>query len=183
LGIIVTIAGIVWVVLERRPESAIGRSGQPDHPDSGSLLKGVLLGLGAAAGQAVGLVLAKQGMSYTGAGMTPLEACFIRMVVGFAVMLATAGFRGKIIEVARIFIKPKALGYCSAGAVSGPFLAVWMSLVAIKLIPTGVAATLNAMTPVAVIPLVAVMGRERVSARAILGALVAVGGSAILFLS
>ena len=63
----------------------------------------------------------------------------------------------------------------------GPFLGVWLSLVAVSMIPTGIAATLNATTPILIIPVVIAYYREKVSYRALVGAVLAVGGMALLF--
>ena len=67
-----------------------------------------------------------------------------------------------------------------AGAVFGPFLGVWMSLVALDHAPVGIAQTLCSLSPIFILPVVVVVNRERVSLRAVIGACVAVGGVAIL---
>jgi drug/metabolite transporter (DMT)-like permease len=59
---------------------------------------------------------------------------------------------------------------------------VSLSLLAIQYTEAGVAATIMALTPVLIIPPAVWLNRERVSARAVLGAVVAVCGTAILFL-
>jgi drug/metabolite transporter (DMT)-like permease len=71
--------------------------------------------------------------------------------------------------------------FAAGGAIMGPFLGVWLSLVAVKMIPAGIAATLNAMTPIMVIPVVIFYYKEKVSYRAVLGAVVAFIGVALLF--
>jgi drug/metabolite transporter (DMT)-like permease len=76
----------------------------------------------------------------------------------------------------------RAMAFAFAGATAGPFLGVWMSLVAVSKIEAGIAATLNATTPVMIIPIVLWYYKEKVSTRAILGAVVAVIGVAMLFL-
>ncbi len=68
-----------------------------------------------------------------------------------------------------------------AGPRWGPFLGVWMSLVASDRAPLGVAQTLCGLSPVFILPFAALIHKERVSPRAVLGAVVAVGGSAVLF--
>ena len=68
------------------------------------------------------------------------------------------------------------------GAFFGPFLGVSFSLIAVKYTETGVAATLMALAPVFIIPPAILIQKERVSTRAVLGAIVAVTGSALLFL-
>lgn len=67
------------------------------------------------------------------------------------------------------------------GAVTGPFLGVWLSLVACDRAPLGVAQTLLTLSPVFILPATAILHRERISARAVIGALLAVGGAAVLF--
>lgn len=183
LGIAMSIGGIVWVVLERRFKGGPNFGITSDHPDSGSLLKGVMLGMGAAIGQAVGLVMAKQGMFFSGGTVEPLSAAFLRMLVAFPAIVLLAGLRGRLSEVGRALRDIRAFGWSTAGATVGPFLGVWMSLLALKYIETGIAATLNAMTPVAILPLVIWFYKEKVSLRATLGAVVAVAGAAILFLA
>jgi hypothetical protein len=73
------------------------------------------------------------------------------------------------------------MGYATMGAFFGPFIGVGMSLVAVKYAPVGVAATIMAIVPVLIIPFVIVLYRERISPRAILGAVLAVAGVALLF--
>ncbi len=94
-----------------------------------------------------------------------------------------AGIRGRIGEVLSAFNHRPAVLLAAGGAVFGPFLGVWTSLVALKFIPAGIAATLNATTPVWIIPNVVLYYKEHVTCRAVLGALIAVGGVAVLFLT
>ena len=182
LGIAVTIGGISWVVLERRFQGSNHFNLQPGHPDSGSLVKGVLLALVAALGQAAGLVLAKQGMLHAGGTVEPLPAAYIRMAVSLVVIWIITAFRGQLGQAARAMKNGPALGLSAAGALFGPFLGVWMSLVAVKYIATGLAATLNSTTPVMILPLIIFWYKEKVTPRATLGAIVTVCGVALIFL-
>lgn len=183
LGIVVTIAGITWVVSQRRFGSDNLFILSHDHPDRGSLFKGVLLALGAALGQASGLVLAKQGMFHAGGTVEPLEASYVRMTVSLFIILIITAVRGQLLHTIGAMKNSRALSFCAAGAVVGPFLGVWMSLVAVKHIATGLAATLNSTTPVMILPLVVLWYKERVTLRAIFGAVIAVCGVALIFLS
>ena len=63
-GIVITIGGISWVVAERRYKN--NNSVAADHPDSGTMRKGIMLGLLAALGQAAGLVISKHAMLHSG---------------------------------------------------------------------------------------------------------------------
>jgi drug/metabolite transporter (DMT)-like permease len=64
----------------------------------------------------------------------------------------------------------------------GPVTGIWLSLVAVRHTETGIAATLMATTPILILPLLAVVEKERVSARAIVGTVISVIGVALLFL-
>ena len=183
LGIAITVGGIAWVVSERKFRALKMNTLAIDHPDSGSLTKGIIYALGAAVGQALGLVLAKYAMFNAGGTVEPLEASYVRMLAALPAIWLISGVRGKLPAVIRSFKNLPAVGFCAAGAVVGPFLGVWMSLVAVKYIPTGIASTLNSMTPVMVIPLVIWLYKEKVTARAWLGAILAIIGIAVLFLA
>jgi drug/metabolite transporter (DMT)-like permease len=83
--------------------------------------------------------------------------------------------------VAAAFSEPRALGHTAVGAFFGPFLGVSLSLFAVQRIDTGVAASLMAMTPILILPVLALTGRERIGPGGVLGAVVAVAGVALLF--
>jgi len=170
LGMGLTVFGVAWVVLERKK----ARGGAASRPP----VSGILLGLGGAFGQAVGLVLSKYGMR----DYDPFAATQIRVmagVVAFAVIFTVAGIWPRVVEALR---NRPAMSRTALGAVFGPFLGVSLSLLAVKHTETGVAATIMSIVPVLIIAPAALIFKEKVTARAVLGAVVAVGGVAVLFL-
>lgn len=179
LGICVTISGISWVVAERKTRSANNVADY--HPDSGSMFKGILLGLGGGAGQGIGLVLAKYGMFVSGPTVEPMEASYIRMLFAVSAIWIFSAMRGQLSSVFSAIKHRSAMAFCVGGAICGPFLGVWCSLIAVSMISAGVAATLNATTPVMILPLVFFVNKEKISFRTILGTIVTVLGVAILF--
>ncbi len=181
LGIAAAVGGIAWVVMER--QFVTSNNLAAGHPDAGSKAKGVLMALIAAFGQASGLILAKYGMLRAGAPIAPMDASYIRMLTGLVAIWLISAFRGNIKHTLEAMKDRKAMGFSFGGAFFGPFLGVWMSLVAVRIIPAGIAATLNAMTPILIIPAVILIYKEKVSARAIIGAVVAVLGVALLMLT
>ncbi len=181
IGILATLGGITWVVLERNFSTS--NNVALDHPDSGSKAKGVTMAIIAALGQAAGLILAKYGMLRAGAEIAPMDASYIRMLTALVAIWLISGIRGNLKPTVLAMKNQKAMMFTLGGAFFGPFLGVWMSLVAVRLIPAGIAATLNAMTPILVIPAVMIIYKEKVSARAIFGAIVAVFGVALLMLN
>lgn len=177
IGIAVTLTGVAWVTAERRHRQE--KQVTNNYADKGSKTAGVFLALAGAAGQAIGLVLAKAGMND---GLDPLPATFIRMVAAGVIIWLYSLIAGDIKDIGKRYRDGKALLLATGGAICGPFLGVWMSLVAVHNTEAGIAASIIATVPVLVIPLVVLFYKEKVSMRAIIGAIVAIAGVAILFL-
>jgi drug/metabolite transporter (DMT)-like permease len=172
-AMIVTLGGVAWVVLERTP---------PPEDEAAIVVKparGYALAVVGALGQAGGLLLSKVGMGDYDA----MAATQIRVMAGIAsyvVLFFAIRFWG---EVGKAIRHRTGMGFATLGAATGPFLGVTLSLVAIQHTQTGIAATIMSITPVMIIPFVMVIHKEKVSLRAAIGAVVAVGGVAILWLS
>lgn len=171
LGLFITLAGVIWVTTDRKDEHIDNREG--------SKLIGVLMGVGGAAGQALGLILAKQGM---GDSFDSLSATFIRMMSAAIIMWIIAILRGEIRGTLRHLTDRRAVYTLLGAAFVGPTIGVWMSLVAVKYTAVGIAATIMATYPVVVIPLTMLIHHERPSYRSVLGAIIAVIGVALLFI-
>jgi drug/metabolite transporter (DMT)-like permease len=122
-------------------------------------------------------------MLYAGGTVEALPASFIRMFCSMVMIWVLCGFRGQFIDTIKAMKLGRVMLLSGGGAFFGPFLGVWMSLVAVRHIEAGIAATLNAMTPIFIIPVVILVYKEKVSLRAVLGAILAVVGVALLFLS
>ncbi|NIA29706.1 MAG: EamA family transporter [Actinobacteria bacterium] len=168
-GIAVTVWGIFWVVNEKHVS----------EKTRGSKTKGVILGIISALGQAVGLVLAKQGFSN---GIDPLSATILRMLPAAATLWIFALLTKQIRPIMHAFNDKKAIFATLGGSVVGPYLGVWLANVAVKYTETGVASTLLATVPILVIPMVIIVRNTKPSARAVTGAIIAVIGVALLFL-
>ena len=175
-GMALTLSGIAWVVSTRPAEN----SNQP-HVDGRGLLFGVL----AATGQAVGLVLSKQGM--TGGSppgdFSPFAGNAIRMLAAMVVfwLMTFAQRQGRetIVAVQR---DRTALRLIAIGAFIGPVLGVSASLLAVQHAEIGVASTLMALPPVFLLPISYFVYKERFEWQTIAGTLVAISGVALLFL-
>lgn len=172
LGMALTVSGVIWVVLERPAKVARGREG-----DTRSLL-GVCLALGAAGGQAIGLVLSKYGMGDYDA-FAANEIRLFAGVVGFSILFSLLRRWHRAFAAVR---KPRAMGFVALGTLFGPVIGVTLSLLAVQHTETGVAATIIALVPVVIIVPSVLIFKEKVSFRAIMGATVAVAGAALLFL-
>jgi drug/metabolite transporter (DMT)-like permease len=169
-GIMLTLAGIAWVVTEKKKRTVV---------EYKQYSRGLLFGFIAALGQATNLIAAKFGL----AGDFPtLSATLIRIVVAILFTWALAGWQGRLTHTVRQWQNLRILTILLAGTIVGPFLGIWFSLTAIQLTRVGIAATLMALPPVILIPLGYLIYRERVSWRAVMGTAVAFGGVALIFL-
>ena len=171
-GMAATLAGVAWAILDRTPSASA--------PASSSQRRwGVVLGFCGALGQGVGLVLSKYGMGEYDA----VAANQIRVLagtLGYALLFTVIGWWPKVREG---LSDREGLAYTAGGAFAGPFLGVTLSLLAVKHTEAGVAASIMGTTPVLIIPWMVWVGKERVGLGGVLGALVATGGVALLFLA
>lgn len=177
VGMAITLAGVVVVILEREEQSG-------ELPIAKKLKGyGVLFGLIAAAGQGTGLVFAKKGIDlYPGVTLDPLSATLMRMILAALALWVVLPIAGRWPELRSAAKNRKGIRDTTAAAILGPFLGVTLSMFAVTYTQTGVAQTLLSLMPVMIIPVVWVLYRQRTSWRGILGALTAVIGVAILFL-
>ena len=174
IAILITICGIGVVVMERG-------NGAPSAHDRRRYILGILLGLGAALCQAAGLTLSKMGLTN---GFSPLSGVSIRMIVAAgALWLVTLLARQGKVTFQRTLSTPGAIKNILLGSIFGPFLGVWMSLIAVQNAYVGVASTLMALTPILVLPVSKWVFKEQVSWQAVIGTLVSMAGIALIFLS
>ncbi len=167
-----TVGGIAWVVSERGEVDGV----QTDRRRYGL---GVLAGIGGALGQAVGLVVSKKGMV---GDFAPLSATLMRMIVAALVIWAYALLRGRAAGTLKALTDRRASLAVLGGAIAGPFLGVWLSLVAVQLTRVGIASTLMALPPILVLLPSVWIFNERIGLRALIGTSVAIGGTALIFL-
>ncbi len=178
VGISTTLFGVVVVIME-----AEERSG--DEPVSKKLKGyGVILALVGAIGQGVGLVFAKRGIySDPTMALNPLSATLMRLILGALSVWVVMLLAGKLPALRDAIKSRGGILQTTAGAFVGPFLGITLSMVAVSYTETGIAQTLMSLMPVLIIPVVWILYKQRTSWRGILGAVVAVIGVAILFLT
>lgn len=178
VGIVVTLAGVVLVILEGED-----RSGEESVSKK---LKsyGVIFALIGAIGQGVGLVLAKKGIDLNpNVTLNPLSAALMRLVLGALSIWLGILLAGKLPELRAAIKSREGMNNTALGALIGPFLGITLSMFAVTYTDAGIAQTLMSLMPVLIIPTVWIVYRQRTSWRGILGAIVAVIGVAILFLT
>ena len=151
-------------------------------------LNGVLFAIGAAVCQGVGLVLSKIGMDHYEAvanmpdWLVPFSANFYRCVagiVGFSLLLC---FRHEMGLFREALHDRKGLSVATATTIFGPFVGVGFSLMAVQYTAAGIASTLMAMTPIIILLPSYWLFHEKITWRAVLGAVISVFGVSLFFL-
>lgn len=167
-GIFLTVLGVAWVISERVP----GTGNKVVNP-----LRGISFALLSAIGQASGAVLSRAALSTT--TINPLWSTLLRIVGGVSILLLWMPLQKQSSWWQPLQSK-KLLGIIAITALFSTYLGIWLQQTAIKYTATGIAQALISTSPLFVLPIALWMG-EKVSFRAFLGVLVALGGIALLF--
>jgi drug/metabolite transporter (DMT)-like permease len=180
IGIVITISGVIWLTMSKKEQSQIPKSVH------GNIRTGILYGILSAACQGVGLVLANKGFTYKldGAELPFFQATWLRMFCATVVIFALTALRGKLRSVMQpvIINKEKGNWYALAGTIFGPVIGVSLSMYSVSLLKDkpSVAQTIFSLMPIVALPLAVLIYKEKVNARAIAGALIAIAGVVIL---
>jgi drug/metabolite transporter (DMT)-like permease len=167
-GMIVTVGGVAWVILERAPLS--GKFAHPKH-----YARGIPFGILAAAGQAVGAVMNREALR-DNEGLDPLTSALWRLGVATFCLLPIFLLRSK---APRPRVDAGTWGIVIVAALMGTYGGIWLQQEAFARAAAGPVQTLLSTTPIWILPLAAVAG-EKLTPRAVLGAIVAVGGVALV---
>ena len=197
LGMVITLGGIALSILSKGEKSEV----KLKLPR-----KGVFFAAVAGIRQGFGLVLSKIGLQHydaaiAAAGMSdrlvpdgavlplplylsvPFAATMIRATIGllgFFLLLRVFNkdWRQKLSHA----VHDRRAMWCVLGAtVFGPFVGVSASLLATQYTSTGIAQTLFALTPVLIIAPAALLFRQRVTPREVVGAVISVAGVCLFF--
>ncbi|MBT5409432.1 MAG: DMT family transporter [Phycisphaerae bacterium] len=187
LAMLLTMSGIAIAILTRGEKNATKK-----YP---RVKIGILFAFLGALGQAIGLVFAKLGMEESNpdivhtlyqSGVTPLSATYIRMCFGgvgaIVLLLFYLLFKSSTREKnCRINFQ---VFFCIlAGTIFGPVLGVWLGLISIENMDTGIAATLMSLSPIMILPFAKIIEKEQITTNAVVGAIVSIMGVALLLLN
>jgi drug/metabolite transporter (DMT)-like permease len=183
LGMLITLIGIGMSVLHR------GES----HKVSFKLpVKGILLGIGAGMGQGVGLVLSKMGMNSYEAVipanatnvmlMMPFAATFMRAITGAIGFIGAMALRRDWHLLKAGLCDRKAMHMTWWATLTGPFIGVSLSLMAVRYTEAGIASTLMALTPIFIIAPSHWIFGQKVTYKEVIGAIISVIGVSLFFL-
>ena len=177
LAILVTLVGIGISVLGRGEHHRISLK---------LPLNGVLFAIGAAICQGVGLVLSKIGMNHYATGaisewLIPFSANFVRCIAGICGFSLLLYFREGFKPLREALHDRKGMTVATATTIFGPFVGVGFSLMAVQYTGAGIASTLMALTPIIIILPSCWLFHEKITWKAVLGALISVVGVSLFF--
>jgi len=183
LGMMVTLNGIGISVLNKGNSSKLSLK---------LPLKGVLFGIGAGVGQGIGLVLSKVGMNYYEesipmgeemvADLLPFASTYIRAVTGAIGFICVMGFQKQFHSLATSLRDAKGMNAAIWATVTGPFIGVSLSLMAVQYTEAGIASTLMALTPVFIIWPAHFFFGQQVTFKEVIGACISVIGVSLFFI-
>lgn len=172
IGIVITIAGIAIVSLERK-----------EVPTSKYKISkiGFLFAFLAALGQAIQLIFAK--FAFNESEIDGFVVSFIRMLSAFIIIIPAMVFIKKYKNPFKLLAhNPKTISFLVIGSFLGPFLGITFSLISISLTKVGIASTLMSTMPIIMLPISGIIYKEKIPSFGIIGSILAVIGIAILFL-
>ena len=169
VGIVLTIAGVAWVLWEREPRKALARQ----------WASGVKFGLLSVLFTSLGIIVAKLCLE----SVAPLQATVVRLAVG------TSGLALWGLLTARLGLwlaplrQPTVLLNFTLAVFVAICVGLFLSFVALKNVDAAVAVPLNSTSALFVLPLEAMVARSKISTRAVIGAGVATCGIIAIFLA
>lgn len=177
-GMLITIAGVMSISLGRSQRNAI-----PDH-GHGSVMKGIVFGILAAACHGGALALSKKGFMEQAAAGHPVSwsgATFIRILAACTTVFLFTALRGQWKEVwGHLRESRTGIRYTIAGSIFNPGFSVALSMITILYINVAVAQTIFAMVPLFALFIGFFFYREKITARSLLGILISLIGVALL---
>ena len=165
LAIFISLVGIIIAISNRKMKLNIS-------------FKGFLLAFGGATGQAVGLILSKKGMG----DYDPVAATQIRAMFGLLSFGILITFLGRWKKLGLAFTHSSGIKAVTVGSFFGPFIGVALSLFAIQQTKTGIASTLMSLVPIFIIVPSAIMFKEKITARQVIGAVISIAGASLFFM-
>lgn len=171
IGMAVCLSGIILAVLERHA----------DPVRQASLKRGARLALIASVLQAIGLLLTRE--AHASSPVTVAEGSTIRLVFGALGLIAAGLATGRLGAWRRELSPRGVLRQVALAAFLATFLGIFTNQAGMAWAAhAGVAATLNALAPIWLLPLSAVFLAEKHDWRAWISALLAVGGISLMTL-
>ncbi|OUC13463.1 MAG: EamA family transporter [Alkalinema sp. CACIAM 70d] len=171
IGILLTLGGVVWVTLERS---------QPEEMRTLRYRRGVVMATLSALGQAIGAVLSRAAL--VNSPVDPLWSTLLRLSGGTLVLFGWIIVKRQSREIPKPLHPKQVFATIAITAFFSTYIGIWLQQIAFKYTAAGIAQALNSTSPLFILPLALALG-DRLSFRAILGAITACSGVWLLFQS
>jgi len=175
-AMIITLSGIVLVVINKKKYKD-KKDGKKNNLQFSFPIKGLLFAFIGTIGQSAGLVLSKYGIG----DYDVFAATQIRIIAGTTGFIILISVIKRWPRVKAAATDPKAMKFIGIGAFFGPFIGVYLSLLAVTYTTIGIASTIMAIIPVLIIPPVIFLYKEKVTLKEFIGAIIVVCGVALFF--
>lgn len=176
LGMLVTISGVIWLTLSKKDSVEASKVGYTRDK------KGIAFGIIGALCQGIGLVLSKYGMDYYAEKLPTMHAVWIRLLFAFAAAFFVSILAGKFIQNSKPILtnEKNNLPFIFLGTLLGPVMGVSLSLLAIQKLEVAVAQTIFSLLPLFVLPISALVYKEKITVQSVFAALIALSGVLLL---
>jgi drug/metabolite transporter (DMT)-like permease len=176
VGIVLTVAGVAWVVSDRSP------AGAWKAPAGSSFALGMGLTIFATVLVGLGMAMSRWGMLPLpdGRRVTPFDGTMLRIAAAGVVTWGYALGIRRLGQVGRAVADRRSMAIVVVGTIIGPVVGIWMSMVSLDLLPAGVASALIATSPIFMIPIAYIAYGDRPTLRGLAGTLLAVAGLAVM---
>lgn len=141
-------------------------------------LRGYVFAFLSSIGQSVGMIFTRQGIKHYDA-ISGTQIRVMSAIAGFA-LVSLIFERGE--SITHSPKDARGMRFTFIGSVFGPFLGVAFSLFAMQHTKTGIVSTLIGLTPILIIPPAVLFLKQRVKFFEVVGAVIAVVGSALFFM-
>ena len=175
IGLFTVLLGTLWVVLEKNKNEYLRKGGKRLYT------KGVIFALASALCQAGGMVIIKP-VFQTNTDIDPLTVTYLRLAFSAILFWGIGLLRLQTRSVIKQISNKAAIYQIFVGSFMGPFVGMWLLHISLELIPTAIVAVLAATVPIMILPIVVFGYKEKITVRAVLGAVISVVGIAVLVL-
>ena len=114
--------------------------------------------------------------------MMPFAGTYIRAVAGFVGFFLILALMRQLPQVKKAVHDKRGMLFATLTTFFGPFLGVSLSLMAVQYAKAGIASTLMALTPVLIIVPYAIIHKQKISFKEVIGTLITMVGVALFFL-
>ena len=175
-GIAMIICGITYTaVYEGDPEEST--NAEPGNYSN----KGIFLAIGGTLFHGSGAVMARRAF-LSAPGIDPLLATAVRVVTSALILCTFAICTGGLIRAVKQIQSPPVLLRVALGTFSGPVIGMIFYISAFKYTQAGIVTTLSGLSPILILPIIAIRYRVKIRREALIGTLLAVAGVAIMVL-